>query len=84
VEAARPSFRACYDKARSANAALARTTVTISLQVNEAGTVSTVDLQYKHRFDEPSKTCMRDAAFAISFPKGQPRKVEVPMTFETK
>jgi hypothetical protein len=84
VEAARPSFRACYDKARSANAALGRTTATLSLGVNEAGTVSTVDVEYKHRFDEASKTCMRDAAFAITFPKGQPRKVVVPLTFETK
>jgi hypothetical protein len=84
VEAARPSLRACYDKARSANPALGRTTVTLSLRVDEAGHVSTVDLEYKHKFDEASKGCMRDAAFAIKLPAGQPRRVEVPMTFESK
>jgi TonB family protein len=84
VEGARPSLRACYEKARSANPALGRTTVTLSLRVDEAGTVTTVDVQYKHRFDEASKTCMRDAAFAIKLPHGQPRRVEVPITFEAK
>jgi TonB family protein len=84
VEAARPSLHACYDKARHANAALGRTTVTLSLRVVEKGTVTTVDLEYKHRFDEAAKTCMRDAAFAIKLPPGQPRRVEVPVTFETR
>lgn len=83
VEAARPSLRACYDKARSANAALGRTTVAFSLRVNEKGTVTTVNLEYKHRFDEAAKSCMRDAAFAIKLP-GQPRRVEVPVTFEPR
>jgi len=84
VEAARPSLRACYDKARSANAALGRTTVAFSLRVDEKGTVTTVDLEYKHRFDEAAKSCMRDAAFAIKLPPGQPRRVEVPVTFEPR
>ncbi|MGO8999084.1 MAG: hypothetical protein ACLQVI_37630 [Polyangiaceae bacterium] len=84
VESARPSFRACYDKARAANPALGRTTVTISVRVDETGKPSTVDLEYKHKFDEPSKTCMRDAAFAMKLPAGQPRRVEVPMTFEPR
>src|SRR5277367_6742809 len=79
VQAARPSLRACYDKARSANAALGRTTVAFSLRVDEKGTVTTVDLEYKHRFDEAAKSCMRDAAFAIKLPPGQPRRVQVPV-----
>lgn len=82
VEAARPSLRACYEKARSANAALGRTTVTLTLRVDEAGHVTTVDLQYKNRFDEASKGCMRDAAFAIKLPPGEPRRLELPVTFE--
>ena len=84
VERARPSLRVCYDKARSANPALGRTTVTFSLRVDEAGHVSSVDLEYKHRFDEAAKGCMRDAAFAIRLPAGTPRRVEVPVTFEAK
>jgi len=84
VEAARSSLRACFDKARSANPALGRTTVTLSLGVDQAGHVSTVDLEYKHRFDDASKSCMRDAAFAIQLPAGQPRKVEVPLTFDPR
>jgi hypothetical protein len=84
VEAARPSLRACYEKARAANPALGRTTVTLSLRVDEKGTISTVDLEYKHKFDEASKTCMRDAAFAIKLPPGEPRRVEAPMSFEPK
>jgi hypothetical protein len=84
VEAARPSLRACYDKARSANGALGRTTVTLSLRVDEKGTVSTVDLDYKHKFDEASKGCMRNAAFAIKLPPGDPRRVETSMSFEPK
>jgi hypothetical protein len=81
VEAARPSLAACYDKARSANPTLGHTTVTLSLRVDEVGHVSTVDLEYKHKFDDASKQCMRDAAFAIKLPPGQPRRVEVPMSF---
>jgi TonB family protein len=84
VERARPSLRACYEKARSANPALGRTTVTLSLRVDETGHVSSVDLEYKHRFDEAAKGCMRDAAFTIQLPPGTPRRVEVPITFETK
>jgi outer membrane biosynthesis protein TonB len=80
VEAARPSFSACYDRARSANPALGHTTVTVSVRVDETGHVSSVDLVYKHRFDDASKQCMRDAAFAIKLPPGQPRRVEVPMS----
>jgi hypothetical protein len=84
IEVARPSLRACYDKARAANAGLGRTTVTLSLRVDERGQVSTVDVEYKHKFDEPSKGCMRDAVFAIKLPPGAPRRVTVPMTFEPK
>jgi outer membrane biosynthesis protein TonB len=84
VEAARPSLRACYEKARAANPALGRTTVTVSLRVDDAGHVSTVDLEYKHRFDDASKACMRDAAFAIKVPAGPPRRVEVPLTFDAR
>ena len=84
VEAARPSLRACYEKARTANPALGRTTVTLSLRVDESGHVSTVDLDYKHKFDEASKGCMRDAAFAIKVPAGEPRRVTVPVTFDPK
>jgi outer membrane biosynthesis protein TonB len=84
VEAARPALRACYEKARAASAALGRTTVTLSLRVDEGGHVSTVDLDYKHKFDEASKGCMRDAAFAIKLPAGEPRRVTVPVTFEPK
>jgi hypothetical protein len=58
--------------------------VTFSLRVDETGKVSTVDLEYKHRLDEGSKTCMRDAAFAIRLPAGTPRRVEVPITFEPR
>lgn len=82
VEAARPSLRACYEKARAINPALGRTTVTVSLRVDEAGHVSTVDLEYRHKLDEASKGCMRDAAFAIKLPAGAPRRVTVPVTFE--
>jgi hypothetical protein len=84
VEHARPSLRLCYDKARSTNQALGRTTVTFSLRVDETGKVSTVDLEYKHRFDEASKACMRAAAFEIRLPAGSPRRVEVPITFEAR
>ncbi len=83
VEAARASLRACYDKARSANAALGRTTMTLSFRV-ESGHVSTVNIDYKNRFDDQAKQCMRDAALAIAFPPGDPRKVEVPVTFEPR
>jgi outer membrane biosynthesis protein TonB len=84
VEAARPSLRACYDKARAANPNLGRTTVTLSLRVDPTGNVTTVDLEYKHRFDEASKGCMRDAAFTIKLPAGEPRRVDVPVTFEPR
>jgi hypothetical protein len=84
VEAARPSLRACYDKARTTNPSLGRTTVSVSLGVGATGQVSTVDLEYKHRFDDAAKACMRDAAFAIKLPPGAARKVEVPVTFEPK
>ena len=84
VESARPALRACYDKARSTNPALGRTTVTVSLRVDESGTVSTVDLEYKHRFDDAAKACLREAALAIKFPAGASRKLEFPLTFDTK
>ena len=84
IEAARPSLRACYERARTATGALGRTTVTLSLRVDEAGKVSTVDIEYKHKFDEASKGCMRDAAFAIKLPPGASRRVTAPMTFEAK
>lgn len=71
-------------KARAANPALGRTTVTLSLRVEEAGNVSTVDLEYKHKFDDAAKQCMRDASFAIKLPPGAPRRVEVPITFEMR
>jgi len=83
VEAARPSLRACYDKARNANPALGRTTVTLSLRV-EGGHVATVNLDYDRRFDEAAKACMREAGLAITFPPGDPRKVEIPVTFEPR
>jgi TonB family protein len=82
VQASRPALRACYDKARAANPALGRTTVTVSLRVDPAGHVSTVDLDYNHRFDDAAKQCMKDAAFAIKLPGGEPRRVTVPITFE--
>jgi hypothetical protein len=81
VEAARPWLAACYDKARSANPALGHTTVTLSLRVDEVGHVSSVDLEYKHKLDDASKQCMRDAAFAIKLAPGQPRRVELSMPF---
>ncbi len=84
VESGRPALRACYDKARAGNASLGRTTVVLSLRVDETGTVSTVDLEYKHRFDDAAKACMREAALAIKLPAGAARRVEVPMTFETR
>ena len=84
VEAARPAVRACYEKARTANPALGRTTVTVSVRVDEKGTVTTVDLEYKHKLDDTAKGCMRDAAFTIKLPAGEPRRVTVPLTFETK
>jgi hypothetical protein len=83
VEAARPSLRACYDKARSANPALGRTMVTLAMHV-EGGHVFSVNIEYKQRFDDASKQCMRDAALAIAFPPGDPRKVEIPVTFEAR
>jgi TonB family protein len=82
VEASRSALRACYEKARTANPALGRTTVTLSCRVDPAGQVTTVDLEYKHKFDEASKGCMRDAAFAIKMPAGEARRVTVPVTFE--
>ncbi len=84
MQAARPQLRACYDKARAANPTLGRVTVTLSLRVDETGRVTTVNLEYDHKFDDAAKTCMRDAGFAISLPAGQPRRVEVPLTFETR
>jgi TonB family protein len=84
IEAARPALRACYERARTANGALGRTTVTLSLRVDEGGHVSTVDIEYKHKFDEAAKGCMRDAAFAIKLPPGASRRVTAPMTFEPK
>ncbi|HEY2516591.1 MAG TPA: hypothetical protein VGI39_37230 [Polyangiaceae bacterium] len=84
VEAARPSLRACYDKARAANPQLTHAIVKLTMRVEPAGQVSTVDLEYTHRFDEASKGCLRDAAFAIKMPPGDARKVVVPMTFESK
>jgi outer membrane biosynthesis protein TonB len=82
IDTARPSFRACYDKARAANPALGRVTVTLSVRVDETGRVTTVNLDYDHRFDDASKGCMRDAAFAIHFPAGSPRRVEQPVVLE--
>jgi outer membrane biosynthesis protein TonB len=82
IDAARPSFRACYDKARAANPALGRVTVTLSVRVDETGRVTTVNLDYDRRFDDASKGCMRDAAFAIHFPAGNPRRVEQPVVLE--
>ena len=84
VEAARPSLRVCYDKARAANPNLARAMVKLTMRVEPSGQVSTVDLEYTHKFDEAAKGCMRDAAFAIKMPAGEARKVVVPLTFESK
>lgn len=82
VDAARPSLHACYDKARAANPALGRVTVTLSVRVDETGRVTTVNLDYDHRFDEAAKGCMRDAAFAMHFPAGAPRRIELPVVLE--
>jgi hypothetical protein len=46
--------------------------------------VTTVDLDYDHRFDETAKACMKDAAFAIKMPAGEPRRVTLPISFERK
>jgi outer membrane biosynthesis protein TonB len=84
VLAALPAFHACYDKARTANPALAATRVTIKADVDKTGTVTNIDLDYRNHFDEAAKGCMRDAAFAIKFPTGDARKVEVPLSFGAK
>jgi TonB family protein len=84
VEASRPALRACYDQARRADPTLARTTVTLSMRVDPSGQVTTVELEYKHRFDDASKQCMRDAALAMKLPTGEPRRVTVPVTFEPR
>jgi TonB family protein len=84
VEASRPALRACYDQARRADTTLGRTTVTLSMRVDPSGQVTTVELEYKHRFDDASKQCMRDAALGIKLPAGEPRRVTVPVTFEPR
>ncbi len=58
--------------------------MTLTLRVEPAGQVTTVDLEYNHKFDDAAKACMRDAAFAIKMPPGEARKVTVPVSFEAK
>jgi hypothetical protein len=82
ILAARPSLKACYDKARKTNPSLGRTTVTVSVRVDEAGKVTTVDLDYVNKIDDTSKSCMRDAAFAIKLPPGSPRRVTAPVALD--
>jgi hypothetical protein len=85
IEAARPALRACYEKARRANPALGRTTVLLKLRADESGRVSTVDIDYTHRFDDDAKACMRDAAFSVKLPRDTGSRVtQAPVVFDVK
>jgi hypothetical protein len=68
MAAARSAFDACYARARAANSLLGRTAVKITYTVDETGTAKTADLQYRNRFDDAAKDCMRDAALSVRFP----------------
>ncbi len=82
VEAQRPALERCYQKARGANPALARTTITLKLRADDTGKVTNVDLDYTHKFDDDAKACVRDAAFNVKLPAGA-KSASVPVIFDT-
>jgi hypothetical protein len=64
----RSTLDACYARARAARSDLGHTSVEIAFTLDDSGKPSTVDLQYRHRWDEASKECLRTAALALQFP----------------
>jgi hypothetical protein len=68
MSAARSTFDTCYARARAADSRLGRTAVNITFTIDGTGVAKTVDLQYRNRFDDAAKDCMRDAALSLHFP----------------
>jgi len=58
----------CYAAARVTDPQLGQTSINFALVIGGGGKPMTVDLEYRHRMDERTKACMRDAALALSFP----------------
>jgi hypothetical protein len=68
VAAHRSGLDACYTKARAGDAKLGHTKVEMTFVIDADGVAKTVDFKYRHRMDDVSKNCMRDAALALRFP----------------
>jgi hypothetical protein len=68
LEQNRAPFDACYAHARQQNAGLGRTSVIITFAMDGGGKLQSVELQYRNRFDDASKDCMRVAAETLVFP----------------
>jgi hypothetical protein len=76
-------FDACYARARSARPELRHAVVEVSFTVDDTGKPSTVSLEYKHRWDDAAKDCMRAAALALEFPPALRGKQVGTITFES-
>jgi hypothetical protein len=61
----RKSFDDCYERARAVNPNLGSTRVDVVVELDASGKPVTVDVHYKHKFDEAAKDCMRTAALAL-------------------
>jgi hypothetical protein len=77
----RAPFDACYAKARANRPDLPATSVEITFALDDAGKPMTVDLQYRHKFDEGAKECLRSAALALTFPASVHGKQTGTITF---
>jgi hypothetical protein len=76
------NFDACYARARSARPELRYASVEITFTLDDTGKPSTVSLEYKHRWDDAAKDCMRAAAMALEFPPSLRGKQVGTITFE--
>jgi hypothetical protein len=65
----RGALDTCYAAARVTNPRLGPTSVVFAFVIDQGGKPTTVDLEYRHRMDDRTKECMRDAALTLSFPR---------------
>jgi hypothetical protein len=57
----------CYAAARVTNPQIGPTSIAFAFVIDGGGKPMTVDLEYRHRMDDGTKECMRDAALALTF-----------------
>lgn len=82
VGANRDGLDRCWEQARATSKGLpSATSVDFTFDVDPAGVPHTVDLQYKHRFEEDAKECLRTAALALRFPEHLAGKQTVTVAF---